>query len=236
MSVRLPCSIWPVAALAGLATGFTLATDRPSDPLLQRRADWRAQALRETRALREKHAADLLQLERELVLSGDYTGASRVRTERRQVLPEVPRTERTVPAPAGEPVPDAPVELKPRAAALSGGVVLDGETGALTGWKSAGAAVRWLLPAGLKAGGYDVELTWASPSDGGGEILLREDTHSLRRTVKPTAGANRYQTAVIGTLRLVSRSRMLEISAAEVKGPELFRLQSVRLIPVAGRK
>jgi hypothetical protein len=236
MSVRLPCSLWPVAALAGLAAGFTLAADRPNDPLLQRRGEWRAQVLRETKALREKHAADLLQLERELVLSGDYTGASRVRTERWQVLPEVPRSERTVPAPAGEPVPDAPVELKPQAAAVSGGVVLDVESGALTGWKAVGAAVRWLLPAGLEAGGYEVELTWSSPSDGGGEVLLREDTHSLRRTVKPTAGTNHYQTAVIGTLRLVSRSRMLEISAAAVKGPEMFRLKSVRLIPVAGRK
>lgn len=213
-----------------------MAADRPHDPLLQRRAEWRAQALRETKALREKHAADLRQLERELVLSGDYPGASRVRSERWQVLPENPRTERTVPAPAGEPVPDAPIELKPKAAAVSGGVVLDVETGALTGWKAVGAAVQWLLPAGLNAGGYEVELTWSSPSDGGGEVLLREDMHSLRRMVKPTAGANHYQTAVIGTLRLVSRSRMLEISAAEVKGPELFRLKSVRLIPVAGRK
>jgi len=236
MSVRPPCSSWPVAALTGLAACFVLAADRPLDPLLQRRAEWRAQVERETKVLREKYVADLWQLEKELVAGGDYTGAARAREERRLILPEAPRNERTVPAPAGGIAPDAPVELKPKAAATSGGVRLDAATGVLSGWQAAGAAVKWLLPAGLKGGGYDVEITWSCAPQGGGEVLFKEDTHVLRRTVKPTAGTGDYQTAVVGTLRLAANSRALEISATDVKGPELFRLQSVRLIPVAARK
>ncbi len=236
MSDRLPCLSRLVAALAGLAAGFVLAADRPVDPLLQRRAEWRAQALQESKSLREQFAASLRALEKELVLSGDYSGAANAREERRQLLPEKTRAERTVPAPPGELVPDAPIELTAKSAAAAGGVSLDPETGALTGWKTAGAAVRWLLPAGITAGGYDVELTWSAPPAGGGEVLLKEDVHSLRRPVKPAGGAQDWQTAVIGTLRLVSASRMLELSAASVRGPELFRLKSVRLIPVAGRQ
>lgn len=226
-------SLRPVAALAGLAAGLVLAADGPADPILQRRADWRSQAEKDTQPLRDQYVAVLLSLEKELAAGGDYTGAARARRERRQLTPNAAREGRAGPARPAEITADAPVELTPPAATLSGGVTFDAAVGVLTGWTSAGAAARWLLPPGLKSGGYSVELTWSCAPEAGGEVLLKEDKHTLRRTIKTTAGPDDYQTAVIGTLRLVSNSRVLEISAAAVKAPALFQLKSVRLIPVA---
>lgn len=227
-----------VAALAGLAAGLVLAQDSapPSsrDPLLKLRGEWRAQVNTDTAALRNQYANGLLTLEKELAAGGDYAGAARVRRERLRVRAEAGAPSRPArPADPGEATGDAPFELKPAAASLAGGVVLDAALDALTGWSVAGATARWLLPAGLKGGGYEVELTWSCAPGAGGDFLLKEDKYTLRRTVKPTAGPDDWQTAVVGTLRLVAGSHSLEISAAEVKAPALFQLKTVRLLPVS---
>lgn len=226
----------PVAALAGLAACFVLASDSAPDPLLKLRGEWRAQVQKDTKPLREKYAESLQKMESELAAGGDYTGAARARRERRRVAENSDsRFEKTQPA-KSELAADEAVELSPKAAGLSGGVVFDTALGILKDWGTAGAAAVWQLPAGLKPGGYDVELTWSCAPDAGGEFLIKEDRHTLRRAVKPTAGWENFQTEVAGTLRVLANSRLLELSALTVKAPGLFQLKSVRLLPVLPKK
>ena len=236
MTVSPRSARWTAATLTGLAACFALAGDPGSEQLLKMRDAWRAQSAKETRQLRDQYVERLAQLERKLALDGDYAGASRVRREREKVAPSAPAPEKTAPAsPAA--VPDgAPVELKAASASLSGGVTLDTGSGALTGWKNNESRARWKLPPGLKLGGYEVELTWSCAADGGGDMLVREDRYSLSRPVKPTGGWDDFQTQVVGTLRVVTNSRQLEVSAGTVKAPGLFQLKSVRLLPPASRK
>jgi len=222
-----------VAALAGLAACLTLAADSRVDSLRRARGEWRVLAERETRSLRAEYAEKLKKLEKDLADGGDYVSATKARRERIRVMGASPAPETTVPVAVPEPALGAPIELKPGAATLHGGVNFDSKTGTLTDWKKEGAFARWTLPPGVKQGGYDVELTWSGAPDAGGELLVREDHFSLRRTVPPTAGWEDFQTRVIGTLRVGANSRSLEISVATVKAPGLFQLKSVRLVPAS---
>jgi hypothetical protein len=142
--------------------------------------------------------------------------------------------------PAEEKSVGSGVVLSAAKARPEGGVKLEkgsGDAGdsaaVLIGWNAAGAKARWTLPEGLPGGGYEVELTYASAPDAGGTIEMAEEFHRLRRDVKAGAGWDDFRTEVLGTLRLLTNSRVLELSAAAVKGSEVFRLRSVRLIPVA---
>jgi hypothetical protein len=146
---------------------------------------------------------------------------------------EPEKTAPTVPATVAG---DQPVVLEVASAVLSNGVVYDATQGVLRGWTAAGAAARWLLPPGLKAGGYEVELTWSCAPDAGGEMIVKEDFYTMRRAVKPSTGWEAYQTEIIGTLRVLANSRLLELSAAAVKGSGLLQLKSIRLLPAASRK
>jgi hypothetical protein len=231
-----PRQIWmPAAALTGFAACFVLAADSPADPLLKLRSEWRQQVEKETRELRKQYSARLEQLEKELAGRGEYAAATRARQERKLINPvaAVETTAPTVPAvvPEGQ-----PLVLEVSAATLSGGVVYDATLGVLRDWKAAGAAARWLLPPGLKTGGYEVELTWSCPPDAGGDLLLKEDFYTLHSAVKPSTGWDDFHTEIIGTLRLLASSRILELSSAAVKGAGLLHLKSIRLLPAAGTK
>lgn len=224
-------------ALPAAAAGcLALAADENSDRLLKLRSQWRGQVARDTHDLRAAYAQKLGELEKGLVTRRDYQTAAEVRALRLSVNDET-AWEKTLATAPEKAVPDNPIVLELMAARLSGGPeVKDTDGGILTGFKSAGAAARWRLPAGLPGGGYEVELTYAAPRDAGGEFVVKEDFYGLRRTVTPTAGWEDYQTKVVGTLRLLTNSRFLDLSAAMVRGAELFRLKSVRLIPVAADK
>jgi hypothetical protein len=137
-----------------------------------------------------------------------------------------------------------PIVLEAAQAIVTGGVVYNSALGALTGW-NAGTMVSWLLPPGLKGGGYEIELTWSCPQEnaGGQVLMLKEDRYSLRRAVGATSSWEIYQTSVIGTLRLIANSRMLELSVAAASGAavaangsDLLHLKSIRLLPVAAGK
>ena len=226
----------PVAALTGLAACFALAADSPSNPILKLRNEWRAQVEKDTKTLREQYANSLLKLEKELADKGDYSGAAKARTERRAVQQGSGDSETTAPTVPAAVDGKQPVVLEVAAAVLSGGVAYDAAQGILKGWSAAGAAARWLLPPGLKAGGYEVELTWSCAPDAGGDMIVKEDFYSLRRAVKPSTSWDSYQTEIIGTLRVLANSRLLELSAAAVKGAGLLQLKSIRLLPAASRK
>lgn len=223
----------PVALACAVAACLSIAADTPQDPLKKMRGDWRALVEKDTRTLREQYAANLLTLERELAARGDYAGAARAKKERLKVHSAPAAPEKTAPSEVASPEPGQPLVLEPATASLSGSVSHDKEAGVLTNWKEQGAAARWLLPSGLQPGGYEVELTWSCPPDSGGSFVLREDRYRLNRPVKPTSSWDVYQTEIIGTLRVIANSRLLELSAAAVKGSGLLQLKSIRLLPVA---
>lgn len=225
-------SLLPVVIPAGLAACLAMAADSPGDPVKRLREDWRQAVGRETRTLRDQYAASLLSLEKILAARGDYSGAERAKQERLKIQPSAPLPEMTAPTTPGAAVPGTPVALEPAAAVLAGGVVRDAAGGGLANWTGAGSIARWLLPPGLRAGGYEVELTWSCAPDAGGGFVLQEDRYSLKRPVTPTAGWDDYRTQIVGTLRVLANSRLLELSAAAVKGADLFHLKSIRLLPV----
>ena len=226
----------PVATLTGLAACLTLAADSPSNPLLKMRGAWREQVQKDTQKLRTDYAARLAQLEKELAAAGDYHGAVKARREKNKIAGSTGGSETTAPTIPSAVEEGQPINLEAPAALLNGGVKYDAARGVLSGWSAAGAAASWLLPPGLKAGGYDVELTWACAADSGGDFILKEDRYHLRRTVKATTGWDTCQTEIIGPLRLLANSKLLELSAAAVKGADLLHLKSIRLLPAAGRK
>ena len=224
----------PAATLTGIAACVAFAADHPQDPVSKLRSEWRALMDRETGPMRSQYAESLLKRERELADKGDYFGAARARKARKAVQPapgDIEKTAPTVPAAIAE---GQPVVLELSAALVNGGVKYDSSKGVLLDWTTAGAVARWLLPPGIRAGGYRVELTWSCPPDGGGEFLLKEDFHSLRRKVTPTGDWDTWRMEVVGTLRLLSNSRLLELSAAAVQGPGLLQLKSIRLLPASG--
>jgi hypothetical protein len=242
----VPCRpyLLTVATVCGLAGFVTLAADSPVDPLTKMRTEWRSQVAKDTKGLREHYSQNLQKLEKELAAKGDYAGASKVRLERRKAMygANLP-----VPAAPAAPAPVAEGEtvvLKAADAILSGSATYNSNLGAITGWGAAGTVVGWLLPPGLKAGGYEVELTWSCPQENAGnELQIKEDRYHLRRVIKPTSSWDIYQTSVIGTLRLIANSRILELSVAAVNGAavavngaDVLHLKSIRLLPAAAGK
>lgn len=228
--------VFPAAFLTGLAACLVMAADTPSDPLKKLRHDWQQVVEKDTKTLRDQYAASLLTLERELAGKGDYAGAAKAKRERQKVQPSADEPEVTAPTTPGAVEPGQPVSLEPGAATLAGGVTRNAESGILSNWSGVGAAARWLLPPGLRPGGYEVELTWSCAPDSGGDLVVKEDRYSLRRTVKASSSWDVYQTEIIGTLRLIANSQLLELSAAAVKGSGLLQLKSIRLLPVAVSK
>jgi hypothetical protein len=213
-----------------------MAADTPDAAFRKLRADWKAAVMQKTKELRDQYSQRLKVLETQAVERGDYAAAALLRKERvkfgnEPALPEISHGSLPGAAEKGQ-----PVSLEMAHARLGGGVNYTSETGVLTGWAVTGASAGWLLPSGLEGGGYEVELTYASAPDAGGTLLLKEEFYTLRRTLEATAGAADFQTKIIGTLRLIPGSRLLELSAEAVKGSGLLELKSVRLIPAGEKK
>lgn len=225
----------PVAALTGFAACFVLAADSPADGLLKLRQEWRAQVEKDTRKARDDYADKLAKLEKELAEAGDYAGAGKARRERLKIT-GAPGTGGRGASTMPPAVTDGePILLEPAGATLNGGVIFDAPAGILKNWTATGAAA-WDLPPGLKSGGYDVELTWSCAPGSGGEMVIKEDRYSMRRAVKPSASWEDFKTEIVGTLRLLSNSRLLELTAATLKGEALLQLKSIRLLPANGRR
>ena len=136
---------------------------------------------------------------------------------------------------AALPTDGEPILLEPAGATLNGGVIFDAPAGILKNWTATGAAA-WDLPPGLKSGGYDVELTWSCAPGSGGEMLFKEDRYTMRRAVNPSASWEDYKTEIVGTLRLLSNTRLLKLTAATLKGEALLQLKSIRLRPDNGSR
>lgn len=182
--------------------------------------------------LREGYRKALLTLEAQLASKGDYAGAKAVQQERREMdRLTAHNAAGTTPAAA----PDATGVVRLGAFAESGGGVVS-ESGSWTGWQAAGGFVRWVLPAGLRGGGYGLELVYTSPEPGDLALTVREDFHTLNRQLKVIAadapgGPGPEGRATLGTLRLRPGATLLELklqTAAPMKG---FKLLELRLIP-----
>ena len=232
-------------SLAAAVVGGVLAQET-TDALKKRQAEWRDQVGRETQTLREQYAQMLARTEQELVGKRQYAAAKKVRDERVAVMRSLGKSMEpggggaSGDTSADEKSVGSGVMLLAAKARPEGGVKLEKGSGedhqapaVLVGWTAPGAKARWTLPEGLPGGGYEVEVTYASAQDAGGTIEMAEEFHRMRRDVKAGAGWDDFRSEVLGTLRLLTNSRVLELSAAAVKGSELFRLRSVRLIPVA---
>jgi hypothetical protein len=233
---------WSALLSAVAVTLVAAAPDSGADPLRQRFAAWKEQLSRDTAVLREQYLSLLQRTEKEFSAGRQYRAASAARKEAETVAQSLGRSLSPSRPPAKRPsnAPDASfasgVTLMAEHAELSGGVALeapaDGSYPVLTNWTSTGSAARWTLPEGLAAGGYEVELTFAGDAESGGTLTIAEGFHQLRRTIEPGKGWQEFRTEVIGTLRLLGHATAIELSAAAIRSSGLFRLQSLRLIPV----
>ncbi|MDB6071252.1 MAG: hypothetical protein JWL81_2423 [Verrucomicrobiales bacterium] len=184
--------------------------------------------------LREGYRKALLALEAQLASKGDYAGAKAVQQERR----EMDRLTAHAPAStAPAPPPDATGVVRLGAFAESGGGVVS-ESGSWTGWQAAGGFVRWVLPAGLRGGGYALELVYASPAAGELALTVREDFHTLNRQLKIIAadapgGPGPEGRATLGTLRLRPGATLLEVKLPTATPLTGFKLIELKLIPEA---
>ncbi len=233
--------------LTGLTAGPRAAAQPPSFEAVKKAHA--AEIDRTVQPLRERYCRALLELEQTLAAKGDYDGARTVRKERRGIE-ELTKATAGKSAALPSPEPDGSVSLHAEAAEPSGGAKLDVSGKHLTGWSMAGAAARWLLPAGLGEGGYEVEISFSlSPASGKGAGIfqIKENFHTLIRPLNPAdvqapepspavsaaAASNEIITMTFGTLRLRSNATALEMKTVTPEPGVSLQLRSVRLIPMA---
>lgn len=183
--------------------------------------------------LHDSYQKRLLDKEKAAVARRDYGLAAKIKNERTVAAEEIGilLTDAGGIASLATLEEDGSVTMMAPDANVGGGVTLDQEKEALTGWNSASAFARWKLPVGVKTGGYDVELTY-SCAGGGGTFVVKEDTYSLKRATKDSGSWASFLPEVCGTLRVKSTSQNLQISATTVTGQGgLFYLKMVRLLP-----
>jgi hypothetical protein len=182
----------------------------------------------------QKYREALLVLERACIAQRDYPTAVAVRDERLKMEQKLTAWSKTAPTGVmARPYPGGPVTLNASEAAGSGGVAFNKEKDALEGWKNPGACARWTLPFPLKAGGYEVVLEMACAPGSGGQVTIREDFHTLTRTVVPTKGWADFASQALGTLRVKANATDLNLRALTVEGDGLFLLRAVKLIPLS---
>ena len=203
-------------------------TQAPGFPALKK--SYEDEVSKTVQPLREGYRKALMTLEGQLAAKGDYAGARKVQEERLEMERLAGRetvTETAPPVSAGSGV----VKL---GLFGEGGGELKVDGGAWTGWESAGGFIRWTLPAGLRPGGYALEMWYASAAEGTLALTAREDFHQLNRVVKfpaAAAGTASQGRVKVGTLRVRPGASLLEIKVT-APGPAVgFRLFGVHLIP-----
>lgn len=232
-----PPAAWLPAVVLGLASGLAVSGARAQAPTLESvKKAHAAEVAKTVKPLREVYCRALLALEQSLAGKRDYAGAAEVRKERlemeetaglRSVGHAAPKLARS----------DGAVSLEAREAELLNGVKLEESGKSLTGWETKGATARWMLPAGLPEGGYDVVATFTvaapQPENGAGTFRFQEEFHTLSRPLKPAradgdTGAN---AVVLGTLRLRANASVLEMKCVTAVPGAQLRLLGLRLVP-----
>ena len=225
--------------LMGLASSLLVsppAVAEPPEParLKELQKTYQAEMAGKTTPVLQKYREELLKLERASADKRDYATAAAVRDERLRAekrLAEIAR--RSPEQSAVRPYPGGPITLAAKEATVSGGVALNKQKDALEGWKAKDASATWTLPFPLKAGGYEVVLEMACAPGSGGKITIREDFHTLTRTLSPTKGWDDFSSQTLGTLRIKANATGLRMSALTIEGDGLFLLRAVKLVPTS---
>ena len=222
----------------GLASLLWLATAHSGEPqeparLSELRQSYQAALASATAPVLQKYREELLKLERLCASQRDYSTASAVRDERQRAEQRLAELARRSPEQAAvRPYPGGPITLAAREATATGGVVFNKQKDALEGWKAKEASATWTLPFPLKAGGYEVVLEMACAPGSGGKITIKEDFHTLTRTLTPTKGWDDFASQSLGTLRVKANATGLRMTALTVEGDGLFLLRAVKLVPL----
>jgi len=179
--------------------------------------------------LKEGYRKALLALEGQLCGKGDYAGAQRVQQERlllerQNGAPEM-SGKRDVRMEGGRIVLGAPAE--------SGGG-LKQQDGTWSSWEVTGGYLRWGLPAGLRGGGYAVEIVYVSEKEGKLSLGLREDFHTLNRVVHCAAAPDGGMEGRVrlGTLRVRPGAATLELKVAAPGTVGDFKVKELFLVPM----
>jgi len=201
--------------------------------LKELRQSYQAEATSKSAPVMQKYREELLKLERSCASQRDYAAAIAVRDERVRTEKRLVELARRSPEQAAvRPYPGGPITLAAKEATTSGGVAFSRQKNALEGWKSKDASATWTLPFPLKAGGYEVVLEMACAPGSGGKITIKEDFHTLTRTITPTKSWDDFASQTLGTLRIKANATGLNMAALTVEGDGLFLLRSVRLVPL----
>ena len=212
----------------GLGAGTSSAAET-SPELEALKKGYKEELSRTVLPLREGFRKALQGLESQLAAKGDYAAARQVQQERIGLERLMERS----PAPsamAGAPGKYAGLIQLGALAESSAGLRWEG--GSWTGWAE-GSSLRWPLPAGLRAGGYAVELAYAATAGGSLPLGLKEDFHTLTREIKvsPTPSLTSPEGVVkLGTLRLRGGASTLELKLTGVLKVTDFRIFELRLI------
>ena len=225
--------------LIGLASAMLVSSPLSGEPpeparLKELRQTYQAEMAGKAAPVLQKYREELLKLERTCAGKRDYTTAAAVRDERLRAekrLAEIAR--RSPEQSAVRPYPGGPITLAAKEATVSGGVVWNKQKDALEGWKTKDASATWTLPFPLKAGGYEVVLEMACAPGSGGKITIKEDFHTLTRSLSPTKGWDDFASQTLGTLRVKANATGLRMSALTIEGDGLFLLRAVKLVPTS---
>lgn len=179
----------------------------------------------------------LLTLERQIASRGDYAGARQVRDKRLEMERLITRNaaEGGSHARARPRLPDAaPNAINPGPAMDHGGGLLKNPDGTWTRWETAGAYLRWNLPADLPPGGYRLDLFYTCSAAGTLPVTVREEFHSLSRELKisPSGqGQEGIGRVELGVLRLRRGAGLLELKLTQSAALPDFCLVAVHLVP-----
>ena len=221
-----------VLVRAVLACGLVMGAGRAgagSPELDGLKKGYREELFKTVLPLREGYLKALQGLESQLAAKGDYAAAGRVQQERTGMERLMGRTPAPSPIPAVIQENAGQIRLE-ALAENTGGVRWEG--GAWVGWVD-GASLRWVLPAGLPAGGYTVELAYAAGTGGSFSVGLKEDFHTLTREIKVSATPKMTSpdgVVRVGTMRVRGGAQVLELKLTGAPKVSDFRLFELRLI------
>jgi hypothetical protein len=221
---------------AGVFLALPVQAEPPAEPvrLEELRQAYQAEVAGKASPVVQKYREELLKLERACAGRRDYTAAAAVRDERLRTEKKLAEwAQRSPEQSVLRPYPGGPITLTAKEATSSGGVVFSKDKDALEGWKSKDASATWTLPFPLKAGGYQVVLEMACAPGSGGKITIKEDFHTLTRTITPTKGWDDFTSQTLGTLRVKANATGLKMAALTVEGDGLFLLRAVKLVPTS---
>lgn len=210
------------------------------------REQFTLRALAAGRMLADQYSNALASLEAQAAESGDYETALAARQRREELAQYYSSRDAD---------PGQVIVLKPADAKTVGAVTVDKTDNTLTNWRTVGSSAVWDIFR-VTPGAYTVSLTCgvadSAPASAsvvlaggsleaqtGGEIEFQEvtnltgtDAGKLTTALESTGGWNKFETIVLGEIKLARTSARLSIRAARLRGTGgLMHLKEIRLTP-----